>query len=137
MAPRARLIVVSVLSFVAGSLAASGIAYTVFTPVVGFFSDAHYSSAATQGKLYVKLLEMVRAGQTENATNMLEILLDGEVMTLGMYEERSSGAKDPGIYAAARVMREYREKYPRIASDPEVREVIERGLQLGNAETGK
>ncbi len=92
-----------------------------------------YQSVAAHMKLHVKLLEQLRDGQSEKASNMLEQLLDGDLLALEAYLDPPKGIpkdlSDNQINESLDRARSYRKRFPTQAEDSRVREAIEKVLR--------
>lgn len=105
-----------------------------------FFTDRYlgrtwtqliYSGAASEAQLDARILQKLRAGETEKAFEMLEAILDGNLITIGaMSEYVSSETMNEGFFSALDVIREYRKQYPSSASTPHVQETLNRALSV-------
>ena len=106
--------------------------YYASLPVVRMFASAPFISAASTGKLYVRVLNDLREGRIDNATQRLEQMLDGDILVLANYEDAlPPQARDRNIYAAVAVMRQYRQQVPTVMQNPQVLQELKRSLALG------
>jgi hypothetical protein len=86
-------------------------------------SNAHAAAAGVGGKTYV--LNALRTGETAKASEMLETLLDGDLVTLSVLPEASF---DPGMKSAVARAAAYRAQHPYKSNEPIVAEAVARVL---------
>ncbi len=105
-----------------------------------FFADRHlgriwnqliYSGAASEGQLDARILQKLRAGETEKAFAMLEAKLDGNLITIGaMSEYIPPETMDENFFSALDNIRQYRKQYPHEVNTSHVQDTLNRALSL-------
>jgi hypothetical protein len=86
-------------------------------------NNALAAAAGVGSKTYV--LDALRTGETAKATEMLETMLDGDLVTLSVLPEDSL---DPSMKQAVAKAAAYRARHPYKSSEPIVAEAISRVL---------
>jgi len=120
MTYRGKLILVAVVAFLAGGVG-GGIAggYVGIYFVSRFFADSTVLGQSNDTQTHVTVLQHLRDGNTTKATEHLETVLDGNIISLSPTEglsERTNQAVAKSIQKA----KEYRSQYPRRTQYPEV-----------------
>ena len=91
-----------------------------------------YQSISTNMKIHVKLLEQLRDGKSEKASNMLEQLLDADLIALEAYVDPPKGTpkdlSDSRVDESLDLARSYRKRFPSTAQNPRVKEEIDKVL---------
>jgi hypothetical protein len=103
---------------VAGAAVTLGGTYLYFRPFIVFLGQSAYVSAASQGRLDVHALRLLRNGDIDGATRLMESRLQLEEATLSGYEsafpiEHRDGVVMKGI----ELVSAYRKEYP-VAAPP-------------------
>ena len=121
---RARTAVLALAVFVAGVGVGGGLAAWFYDQ---FVMSRHLSASAASGVgNKVALLRAVRAGDTKQAVQLLEIGLDGDLVVLGLLPRSVIDAPTSRILSRAAT---YREKHPYKSGDAEVDVAIEALLE--------
>ena len=125
------VVLVATATFVAGAIA-GGLA-------VGWFINAAVIEpstkwAATAGvSTKVTVLASIRSGEIEKARDLLESLLDGDIITLGMVQ---GSKRDEDVERAVARAAEYREKHPHSSGYAEADQTVQQILS-GRAASAK
>jgi hypothetical protein len=81
-------------------------------------------------------LKRLRAGNTTNAVELLEIKLDGDLIGLGaMLTDPRELKSDPQYIKTLQMVRDYRTQFPRKSSSPEVDAGADKAFDLLNGQT--
>lgn len=90
-----------------------------------------YSGAASEGQLDARILQKLRAGETEKAFSMLEAKLNGNLITIGaMSKYIPSETMDESFFSSLDIIRQYRKQHPHEISTPHVQETVNRAFSL-------
>ena len=77
-----------------------------------FFMNSAYLQAALDTDNNVRVLTYLGSGQTNDAFNLLETLLDGSLTTFVRYDTAPPNERNDSVLHAIRDARNYREKHP-------------------------
>jgi glucose dehydrogenase len=82
------------------------------------------------------ILKRLRAGNTTNAVELLEIKLDGDLIGLGaMLADPREFKRDPQYIKTIQMVRDYRTQFPRKSGSPEVDAGADKAFDLLNGQT--
>jgi hypothetical protein len=97
------------------------------------------STEAADTSMDVALLKQLRADDVSNATDLLEVQLDGSVGTLGLYMSNVPKAKrDPLLLKTLQTAKTYLEKFPYTnSSNPEIDQSVSNAFSLVSDQNGK
>jgi hypothetical protein len=88
-------------------------------------------AAASGAGQEVTVLQLVRTGDTNHAIELLEIHLDGDVVTLGsLLGDVPPSHRDPTLMKTLARARDYRVKYPRKSDLPEGDATVAKAFDL-------
>lgn len=132
MTPRTRSALIGVGIFFAGAGVALGAAYLVALPVVRLFGTAPLYRAASEGKLDVSLLRKLRSGDTNGPIKSLELLLDGNIVTLGTYAKEGDHELRSEAVSALSDLARYRRDFPTTQTDPQMLQMVNEALSNAN-----
>jgi hypothetical protein len=109
-----------------------------FAALYGRFTNHFFiTSSATEAVTTVVILKQLRAGNTTNAVEILEMKLDEDLMTLGSFLDNPRDLKsDPHYIKTLQMARDYRIQFPHNSSSPLVDEATAKAFGLLDAQTG-
>jgi len=101
-----------------------------------FTSNLSTGSMAAEASTTVGILKRLRAGDSTNAVELLEIKLDGALVGLGAFlPEIPEARRDPLHIKVIRTARDYRAQFPRTNDSPEIAEAIAQAFILLDGKT--
>jgi len=93
-------------------------------------------SLTSDAVMSVAELKMLRAGSNTNASELLEIRLDGDLVGLTPFlADRREFDRDPSNIKALQKVRDYRTQYPRKSGSPELDAGADKAFDLLNGQT--
>ncbi len=96
-----------------------------------FTGDLSAGSMAAEASTTVGILKRLRAGDSTNAVELLEIKLDGALIGLGAFLPNIPEARrDPLHIKVVRTARDYRAQFPRTNDSPEIAEGVAHAFTL-------
>ncbi|TAK90407.1 MAG: hypothetical protein EPO06_09020 [Burkholderiaceae bacterium] len=109
---------------------ASGVAgwHVGVDSAAGFFADGYMLRNTTDVRTQVAVLQSLRNGQTEKATELLEAYLDGNIIGLST-RNSFSNRTNAAVAEAIQKTKDYRSNYPRHTSIQEIDMGVDRVLQ--------
>jgi len=95
------------------------------------------SASAAEAGTTVHILKQLRAGNTTNAVEELEMDLDEDLMTLGSFLDNPRGLKSDSPYnKTLQMARDYRIQFPHNSSSPLIDEATAKAFGLLDAQQG-
>jgi hypothetical protein len=76
-------------------------------------------------------LRLLRQGKTQEAINLMEMELDGNILTLG-YQGKGMGSKTKGSENLLQNVAAYRKESPYVTAAPELKSKIDQALSASN-----
>lgn len=92
-----------------------------------FFGDGFMKGKSVDVEMKIEILKHIRTGNLDKATEMLEILLDGDLIGLSRSSDNSDDTNE-SIRKAANLARDYRASYPRHTNQPGVDSAVEKAI---------
>ena len=124
MTNRARITLVALVAFLGGGVGGGYVA-VFFTS--RFFSDGWMMGNGVDTQVQVRVLESLRTGEMEKATELLEVNLDGKIISLEISEENTEKT-NRAVRKAIERAKEYRAKYHWHTKFPEIDEAVSKVL---------
>jgi hypothetical protein len=136
--PSHRTILIAIAFLVIGLLAGGAAGwYSARDDLARTWVGVTFYRAASEGRLQIRILQDLRKGDTKRSIETLELLLDANLVMLAQFrEEDLPKEKIEAIHAAISEIRQYREKYPRVAASPSAQEAIGKALSLKRSKQG-
>jgi len=124
MTNRSRIVLVALVAFLGGGIVggmAGGYVAVFFTS--RFFSDGWMMGNGVETRRLVRVLKNLRSGQIKEATESLELSLDGKIISLEI-SEQNTDKTNQAVRKAIGSAKEYRTKYPWRSKLPEIDEAV-------------
>lgn len=129
MSHRYRAKLVALVAFVVGGIVGgAGGAYFVTQFTTAFFSDGWLLGTAVGVRDHVVVLERIKRGEIEAATEQLESMLDTSIISLGNAESKVPSTSST-IDSALRRAQSYRATYRRHSTSPVVDKALSDALR--------
>ena len=98
-----------------------------------FFEQYAYMHESNQAHQMVRALTYLQEGKQADATDVMELYLDGALITFVAYEETvPTSERADYVIRAARVARDYRTAHPWTNREPSVAEGVQKVFRLAN-----
>ena len=88
--------------------------------ILSIFTNDSARTNHTAIRQTVSTLINLREGRIENATEYLEIILDGNLVYFGVVGIRGSEKIRQDVISTLKIAKDYRRKYPRVTNYPEI-----------------
>ena len=116
-----------IVCFLGGMLIGGALVYFVIDKKV--LSPIIYNGAMAHAGAYHRILQDIREGKTNDAINLLEIKLDGELITFFNYDKNQPRI-DPSQFKIISRISTYRREYPRKTDSQEVDAMVQKVLAM-------
>jgi hypothetical protein len=101
------------VGFVIGGIAGIMRAQIMFRPLVELFQMQPFGSASSSALIDLRALKKLRGGNADDAVELLETDLDGQLFWLASYEAVPADRRIQSIYNLLGRAAAYRQEYPR------------------------